>query len=101
MPELSCLCMHMVPRHWIPAGRGGWKRQSLPTQAGANLNREWEAPSAERSPEVLLVRTKMDQARLLAQHGSLASRQGCTSECVHRTVFAQAPLLSMGASARA
>ena len=29
--------------------------------AGANLNREWETPSMERSPEVLLVRDKMKQ----------------------------------------
>ena len=27
--------------------------------AGANLNREWEAPSMERSPEVFLVRERM------------------------------------------
>ncbi|WP_293762125.1 M14-type cytosolic carboxypeptidase [uncultured Aquitalea sp.] len=29
--------------------------------AGANLNREWQAPSAERSPEVLAVRAKMEE----------------------------------------
>jgi murein tripeptide amidase MpaA len=29
--------------------------------AGANLNREWESPSRERSPEVLAVRDRMDQ----------------------------------------
>jgi murein tripeptide amidase MpaA len=29
--------------------------------AGANLNREWESPTAERSPEVLLVRQRMQQ----------------------------------------
>jgi len=28
---------------------------------GANLNREWETPTAERSPEVLWVRNKMDE----------------------------------------
>lgn len=28
--------------------------------AGANLNREWESPSIEQSPEVYLVRNKMD-----------------------------------------
>ena len=28
---------------------------------GANLNREWEAPTMERSPEVLLVRQRMDR----------------------------------------
>ena len=30
--------------------------------AGANLNREWSAPSAERSPEVLLVRQAMEES---------------------------------------
>jgi murein tripeptide amidase MpaA len=29
--------------------------------AGVNLNREWHAPSAERSPEVLCVRDRMDE----------------------------------------
>ena len=29
--------------------------------AGANLNREWETPTAERSPEVLWVRNAMDE----------------------------------------
>jgi len=29
--------------------------------AGANLNREWQTPSAESSPEVLLVRNRMEQ----------------------------------------
>lgn len=30
--------------------------------AGANLNREWESPTMERSPEVLLVRTRMQRS---------------------------------------
>ncbi|MGL6044585.1 MAG: M14 family metallopeptidase, partial [Sandaracinobacteroides sp.] len=29
--------------------------------AGANLNREWAAPSIERAPEVLAVRNRMDE----------------------------------------
>lgn len=29
--------------------------------AGANLNREWQSPTRERSPEVLLVRQRMEQ----------------------------------------
>ncbi len=29
--------------------------------AGVNLNREWQDPSAERSPEVLAIRNKMDE----------------------------------------
>jgi len=37
-------------------------RGHLRTNAvGANLNREWHAPSAEKSPEVLCVRARMDQ----------------------------------------
>jgi murein tripeptide amidase MpaA len=39
----------------------GSRRGHLRTNAvGANLNREWHAPSAERSPEVLCVRNAMD-----------------------------------------
>lgn len=39
----------------------GSKRGHLRTNAvGANLNREWATPTMERSPEVLLVRNKMD-----------------------------------------
>ncbi len=38
----------------------GSQRGNLRTNAaGANLNREWQAPSMERSPEVFLVREKM------------------------------------------
>jgi len=38
----------------------GSRRGHLRTNAsGANLNREWETPSADRSPEVLMVREKM------------------------------------------
>lgn len=38
----------------------GSRRGHLRTNAaGANLNREWQAPSMERSPEVFLVREKM------------------------------------------
>lgn len=32
--------------------------------AGANLNREWESPTKERSPEVLCVRNRMDEVGL-------------------------------------
>ena len=40
----------------------GSRRGHLRTNAaGANLNREWHAPSAERSPEVLCVRNAMDE----------------------------------------
>jgi murein tripeptide amidase MpaA len=40
----------------------GSRRGHLRTNAvGVNLNREWHAPSAERSPEVLCVRNAMDE----------------------------------------
>jgi len=40
----------------------GSKRGHLRTNAvGANLNREWHAPTAERSPEVLCIRNAMDE----------------------------------------
>jgi murein tripeptide amidase MpaA len=40
----------------------GSKRGHLRTNAvGVNLNREWHAPSAEKSPEVLCVRNAMDK----------------------------------------
>ena len=40
----------------------GSRRGHLRTNAaGVNLNREWHAPSAEKSPEVLSVRNAMDQ----------------------------------------
>ncbi|MBV1900610.1 MAG: hypothetical protein KUG56_02945 [Kordiimonadaceae bacterium] len=40
----------------------GSKRGNLRTNAaGANLNREWHSPSMERSPEVFLVRQKMQE----------------------------------------
>ena len=41
----------------------GSRRGHLRTNAaGVNLNREWHEPSAERSPEVLLVRNAMDES---------------------------------------
>ncbi len=40
----------------------GSRRGHLRTNAvGVNLNREWHAPSADKSPEVLAVRTAMDE----------------------------------------
>ena len=42
----------------------GSRRGHLRTNAvGTNLNREWHAPSAEKSPEVLCVRNAMDRFR--------------------------------------
>lgn len=69
---LACLCdpadtqarilrekarLHIVPN----MNPDGSRRGHLRTNAvGANLNREWAEPSAERSPEVLCVRNAMD-----------------------------------------
>ncbi|MFZ6052416.1 M14 family metallopeptidase [Halocola ammonii] len=50
--------VYMVP-HMNPDGAiAGNLRSNL---AGANLNREWESPTLERSPEVYHVRNKMDE----------------------------------------
>lgn len=49
--------IHLVPN----MNPDGSRRGHLRTNAvGVNLNREWHAPSMERSPEVLLVRNAMD-----------------------------------------
>ncbi len=57
--KLRSLCrFHIVPN----ANPDGACRGHLRTNAvGVNLNREWNAPSLERSPEVLAIRTAMDQ----------------------------------------
>lgn len=51
--------------HCVPnMNPDGSARGHLRTNAaGVNLNREWHAPSAERSPEVLCVRNAMDEAK--------------------------------------
>ncbi len=49
---------HIVPN----ANPDGSVRGHLRTNAaGVNLNREWHAPTAERSPEVLAIRNAMDE----------------------------------------
>ncbi|MEO8618371.1 MAG: M14-type cytosolic carboxypeptidase [Sphingomicrobium sp.] len=49
---------HIVPN----MNPDGSKRGHLRTNAvGVNLNREWHAPSADKSPEVLFVRNAMDE----------------------------------------
>ncbi len=57
--RLRQLCtFHVVPN----ANPDGSVRGHLRTNAvGANLNREWENPTAERSPEVLAIRNAMDE----------------------------------------
>ena len=49
---------HIVPNMNPDGSRRGHLRTNA---AGVNLNREWHAPSAEKSPEVLCVRNAMDQ----------------------------------------
>jgi len=48
---------HVVPNMNPDGSRRGHLRTNA---AGTNLNREWHAPSAEKSPEVLCVRNAMD-----------------------------------------
>jgi len=56
--KLRQLCtFHVVPN----ANPDGSRRGHLRTNAaGINLNREWESPSADKSPEVLAIRNAMD-----------------------------------------
>ncbi len=49
---------HVVPNMNPDGSRRGHLRTNA---AGTNLNREWHAPSATKSPEVLCVRAKMDE----------------------------------------
>jgi len=50
---------HIVPN----MNPDGSRRGHLRTNAvGTNLNREWDNPTAEKSPEVLCVRNRMDQS---------------------------------------
>jgi murein tripeptide amidase MpaA len=49
---------HIVPNMNPDGSRRGHLRTNA---AGVNLNREWHAPSMERSPEVFLVRAEMDR----------------------------------------
>lgn len=42
---------------------GTWRGHLRTNAAGANLNREWDNPSLERSPEVYYVRQHMDEVR--------------------------------------
>ena len=50
--------LHIVPNMNPDGTRRGHLRTNA---AGVNLNREWHAPTAERSPEVLCVRNEMDK----------------------------------------
>lgn len=50
--------IYVVPNMNPDGSRRGHLRTNF---AGVNLNREWHEPSAERSPEVLCVRNRMDE----------------------------------------
>ncbi len=54
---LAATTIHLVPNMNPDGTRRGHLRTNA---AGVNLNREWHAPSPERSPEVLCVRDAMD-----------------------------------------
>ena len=49
--------------HVVPNSNpdGSFRGHLRTNAAGVNLNREWHAPSAERSPEVLAIRNAMDE----------------------------------------
>jgi len=55
---LESATLHCVPNMNPDGSRRGHLRTNA---AGVNLNREWHAPSPERSPEVLCVRNAMDE----------------------------------------
>ena len=57
-PLLAAATVHVVPNMNPDGTRRGHLRTNA---AGVNLNREWHAPSAERSPEVLYVLREMDR----------------------------------------
>ena len=54
----KALTLRIVPNMNTDGSRRGHLRTNA---AGMNLNREWHAPSAEKSPEVLWVRNAMDE----------------------------------------
>jgi len=57
-PLLAQATVHVVPNMNPDGTRRGHLRTNA---AGVNLNREWHAPAAERSPEVLCVLADMDR----------------------------------------
>jgi murein tripeptide amidase MpaA len=57
-PLLERATVHVVPNMNPDGTRRGHLRTNA---AGVNLNREWHAPSADRSPEVLCVLKRMDE----------------------------------------
>ena len=53
--------LHIVPNCNPDGSRAGHLRTNA---VGANLNREWDNPTKERSPEVLAIRNAMDESGL-------------------------------------
>ena len=75
-------CVFYVVPNMNPDGavRGNLRTNA----AGANLNREWAAPSLEKSPEVFLVRQKMQQVGVdlcLDAHGDEALPYNFVAGC--------------------
>jgi murein tripeptide amidase MpaA len=72
---LAKAVFHIVPNMNPDGGRRGHLRTNA---AGVNLNREWEAPSLENSPEVFVVRRRMEETGVdfyLDVHGDEAIPQ--------------------------
>ena len=66
-------CTFQVVANMNPDGS---RRGHLRTNAaGVNLNREWHAPSVEKSPEVLCVRNAMDETRPTSRWTFTATKQ--------------------------
>ena len=67
---------------------GSWRGHLRTNASGANLNREWDHPSLEKSPEVYYVRNKMDKARpnrsvLLLSRSPVQPHAQCTENPQH------------------
>lgn len=58
LPSFSIELMYMQVPNMNPDGT--WRGHLRTNAAGANLNREWDNPTLERSPEVYYVRNHMD-----------------------------------------
>ena len=57
--KLRAACRFYIVPNMNPDG--SYRGHLRTNAAGVNLNREWHAPTAERAPEVLCVRDRMDQ----------------------------------------
>lgn len=90
--ELATL--HIVPDMNPDGAARGHLRSNA---AGVNLNREWQSPSLERSPEVLHVLRAMEEAGLdiamdvhgheVAMHAFTVMASGTAARCAHHAGF--------------